>query len=183
MPCCQGMTTEDNPTSSHPSSGPTSNVGIRHADPLRTLEDCLEPVKMLVSPSFHNAAEGGGKSLQDNNDCNEENGLSQNVSKLRASPSRSGTGADPYKCNAAKVRASIKSSENRRRPRMLESRRALVVLAMANDNKDPLLDGICCNLIRTRGHRGVSPRMALLLFLELTSIHDVKTKMTTALHV
>jgi len=62
---------------------------------------------------------------------------------------------------------------------MLESRRALVIIAMANANKVPLLDGIYCNLIITREHRCASPRMALLLFQELTSIHGVKTKITS----
>ena len=86
----------------------TKNAPSGNADTLPTLQACLAPVEMLLAtPTFQQVTHSGnaGKSV-----CwgDEENGLSRHSLKPRASASRSGTAADPYKFNTAKVRAAIR---------------------------------------------------------------------------
>ena len=67
-----------------------------NTDPLPSLKVCLEPVEILSSPSFHK------------NTSPLQVKWSEAASKPRAPPSRSGTCADPYKFNPAKVRERIR---------------------------------------------------------------------------
>ena len=78
-------------------------------DPLPFLKVSFGPAEILTSPTLN---QNKSSQVKSNEEGNEENGPSSDTSKPRAPPSRSGTGADPYKFNTAKVRASIKREDS-----------------------------------------------------------------------